>query len=98
MSSADGNWKIVVHSPMGAREIDFAVKTHGDTFTARAVGDMGENDVEGQVNGDVLTWKASITNPVALDLEFEVAVKGDEMEGTVGLGSFGSAKVTGQRV
>lgn len=95
--SVDGNWKVVVHSPMGARDFELAVKSNGGTFTGHSKGAMGESDVAGQVSGEVLTWSAKITNPMPLDLDFNVTVSGDELNGTVKLGALGDAKVTGNR-
>lgn len=95
--SADGNWKVVVQSPMGAREFDLSIKTNGAVFTGHSKGAMGESDIEGQVNGDVLTWRSKITNPIPLDLSFTVTVSGDHLNGVVKLGVLGEAKVTGVR-
>ncbi len=52
---------------------------------------------EGTVDGDSLTWKASITSPMAMTLEFSATVDDDEMSGDVKLGAFGNATFTGTR-
>jgi len=57
--SADGNWKITINSPMGAQEVNASIKTNGDTFTGTTSGRMGEQTIEGKVNGDTLTWSAA---------------------------------------
>ena len=36
--SADGNWKITINTPMGARTMDVAITTSGDTFTGGGKG------------------------------------------------------------
>ena len=55
-------------------------------------------DIEdGTVDGQSLTWKASITSPMAMTLEFSATVDGDEMKGDVKLGAFGNADFTGTR-
>lgn len=95
--SADGNWKITINSPMGAQTLDASITTNGDTFTGTAKGAMGENAIEGKVAGDVLTWSAAITQPMPMTLEFTATVSGDSMSGSVKLGAFGSAPLTGVR-
>lgn len=96
--SADGNWKITINSPMGAQEVNASIKTNGDTFTGTTSGRMGEQTIEGKVNGDTLTWSAAITQPMPMTLEFSATVSGDSLSGNVKLGAFGSAPLTGVRV
>jgi hypothetical protein len=95
--SADGNWKIVVHTPMGPREVDLTLSVQGASFSGAAKGAMGESAIDGQADGDRLTWTSSITNPMPLTLTFDVAFTGDGAAGKVKLGMLGEAKVTGAR-
>jgi hypothetical protein len=44
---------------------------------------------DGVVDGDNLTWKAALTQPMPINLEFAATVDGDKMTGTVKLGTFG---------
>lgn len=96
--SADGNWKITINTPMGAQEVNANITTSGDTFTGTTSGRMGEQKIEGKVNGDTLTWSSNISQPMPMTLEFQATVNGDNMSGTVQLGAFGSAPLTGVRV
>jgi hypothetical protein len=95
--SADGNWKITINSPMGAQEVTAAITTSGDTFTGTTSGRMGDQTIEGKVDGDKLTWSTAITQPMPMTLEFEAIVDGDAMKGNVKLGAFGNAPLTGVR-
>jgi hypothetical protein len=95
--SADGNWKITINTPMGAQTVDASITTNGDTFTGTTKGQMGEQSVEGKVNGDTLTWSTAITSPMPMTLEFNATVNGDNMTGNVKLGAFGNASLTGVR-
>ena len=52
----------------------------------------------GAVDGDTLTWKAAITSPMPMTLEFSASVDGDAITGTVKLGAFGEAEFSGTRV
>jgi hypothetical protein len=96
--SADGNWKITINTPMGAQEINANITTNGDTFTGKTEGRMGAGEVAGKVDGDTLTWKTDISQPMPMTLEFEAKVDGDKMTGNVKLGSFGNAGLTGVRI
>ena len=96
--SADGNWKITINSPMGAQEVNATITTNGDTFTGTTSGRMGEQAIEGKVDGDKLIWSTSISQPMPMTLEFEATVSGDTISGNVKLGAFGSAPLTGVRV
>ena len=64
--SADGNWKITIQSPMGAQEVEATITTSGDTFTGKTSGRMGDQTIEGKVDGDTLTWSSSISQPMPM--------------------------------
>ena len=96
--SADGNWKITINTPMGARTVNATINTSGDTFTGTTASEMGSQDISGKVNGNNLTWSFDITNPMPMKLEFDANVDGDKMTGNVKLGMFGNAALTGERV
>ena len=95
--SADGNWKITINTPMGARTVNANIKTAGDTFTGNVESEMGSQEIQGKVNGNNLTWTFDITNPMPMKLEFDANVDGDKMSGNVKLGMFGNASLTGER-
>ncbi|MFZ5720735.1 MAG: hypothetical protein ACOY5Y_14855 [Pseudomonadota bacterium] len=96
--SADGNWKVTINTPMGARTMDVGIATSGDTFTGKVDSEMGTQEVQGKVDGDTLTWSTDITNPMPMKLEFTAKVDGDKMTGNCKLGMFGNASLTGERV
>ena len=48
--SADGNWKITINTPMGARTVNANIKTAGDSFTGTVDSEMGSQDITGKVN------------------------------------------------
>ena len=96
--SADGAWKITINTPMGAQEVTATITTSGETFTGAIKGPMGDQSVSGAVNGDTLTWSTQISQPMPMTLEFDAKVAGDTMTGTVKLGMFGNAPLSGVRV
>ena len=96
--SADGTWNTTMNTPMGAQNGTMTLSTDGGTLTGKLVSPQGEIELtEGTVDGDALTWKADITSPMAMTLEFSATVDGDSMSGNVKLGSFGDATFTGTR-
>ncbi len=95
--SADGNWKTTINSPMGVQEGTLSITTSGDSFTGKMEGRQGAQDISGKVDGNTLTWSASITQPFPITLEFTVSVDGDDMTGSVKAGSFGSSPLKGVR-
>ncbi|MCH8142266.1 MAG: hypothetical protein IH908_11790 [Proteobacteria bacterium] len=96
--SADGTWNTTMNTPMGAQNGTMTLSTDGGTLTGTLVSPQGEIELtDGTVDGDTLTWKADITSPMAMTLEFTATVDGDSMSGNVKLGAFGDATFTGTR-
>ena len=97
--AVDGTWKLTVNTPMGAQESTLVISTAGGSATAtQSAGSSGPRPVDDvAVNGDNVRWKASITKPMAITLEFNGTVSGDSMDGTVKLGMFGTQSFSGTR-
>ena len=94
----DGDWKLVLETPMGPQEAQLNVKATSDaTFDGVMSGPSGEQTFAGAIEGETLVWQTDITSPMPLTLEFNVTVDGDTMNGGVKLGMFGNAPVTGTR-
>ena len=91
--TADGNWNLVVSTPMGERQATLSVKTEG---SQAAYGNSTEI-FDGTVNGNEISWKVSITDPMPMTLEFNGTIKGDEVTGRVVLGDFGNSSFSGTR-
>ncbi|MEE8077476.1 MAG: hypothetical protein V3T18_00660 [Pseudomonadales bacterium] len=87
-----------MNTPMGVQNSTMELTTDGATLSGKLSGPQGDIELEeGTVDGDSLTWKASITSPMAMTLEFSATVDGDEMSGDVKLGAFGNATFSGTR-
>ncbi len=96
--SADGTWNTTMNTPMGAQNGTMTLSTDGGGLSGKLESPQGEIDLEdGTVDGDNLTWKASITSPMAMTLEFSAKLDGDEISGDVKLGAFGNATFTATR-
>ena len=98
MSNVDGVWNTVTNTPMGPQSATITLATDGNALTGNMAGSQGMIDIEdGAVDGDSLSWKANITSPMQMTLEFSATVNGDEISGSVALGAFGNASFSGTR-
>lgn len=96
--SADGTWNITTNSPMGSQQSTLILATDGGALTGKMSGPQGDIEIQdGTADGDNLTWKAQVTQPMAITLEVAATVEGDSISGTVKLGAFGNATFAGQR-
>jgi len=97
--AVDGTWKLTVNTPMGAQESVLVISTTGGKATAtQSAGSSDARPVDDvTVDGNNVSWKASITKPMALTLEFNGTVNGDSMDGRVKLGMFGTQSFSGVR-
>jgi hypothetical protein len=96
--AVDGNWDLVMSTPMGERKATLSLKSAGGTLTGMQGADGNSTEIfDGTANGDDVAWKVSITNPMPLTLEFSGKVSGDSMSGEMGIGPMGSFSFTGTR-
>ncbi|WP_026941973.1 hypothetical protein [Hellea balneolensis] len=93
-----GTWNIVMKTPMGDREIVMLMSVDGDSLSGTMEADGNTLDIqEGDIEDGRGKWKADLTQPMPITLEFDVGVDGDAMDGSVKLGMFGNSAVTGTR-
>ena len=96
--AADGNWNLTISTPLGERQATLSVKTAGSTLTGSQAADGNSTAIfDGTVNGDAVAWKVAITDPMPMTLEFSGTVSGNDLNGSVVLGGFGSSSFTGTR-
>ncbi|MBR0846879.1 hypothetical protein JQ543_03900 [Bradyrhizobium diazoefficiens] len=96
--AVDGNWNLTMTTPMGERQATLSLKSSGSTLTGTQGADGNTGEIfDGTVNGNNVSWKVSITNPMPLTLEFTGSVSGDSMNGEMGVGPMGSFPFTGAR-
>ena len=97
--AVDGTWQLVVNTPMGAQESTLVITSSGSTLTGTQSAGSGEGRPieDGTVDGNDISWKASIIKPMAMTLEFSGTVDGDNIDGSVKLGMFGNAPFSGTR-
>jgi hypothetical protein len=97
MATVDGSWDCTVKSPLGDQKLTLTVRSEGATFTGNASGAMGSADVNGQVEGDTISWQQQVSVPMSMTLDCKATADGDTLTGTVGAGAFGSFPLTGTR-
>ena len=96
--AVDGTWKLTMSTPMGERNTTLSLKSSGGTLTGTQGADGNSTEIfDGTVNGDDVTWKVSITDPMPLTLDFSGKVAGDSISGEMGIGPMGSFPFTGTR-
>jgi hypothetical protein len=94
----DGNWNIIMSTPMGDRNSTLSVRSAGGALTGTQAAEGNSTEIfDGTANGDDVSWKISIENPMPLTLEFTGKVSGDSIAGDVGIGPMGSFPFSGTR-
>jgi len=96
--SVAGTWNITMNTPMGAQKGTLNIAVNGTELTGTMSGPQGSIDLkEGKADGDKGSWKADLTQPMPITLEFAATVEGDNISGNVKLGGFGNASFSGSR-
>jgi hypothetical protein len=94
----DGNWNLVLTTPMGKRNATLSLKAAGGRLTGRQGADGNSAKIfDGTVNGNDVAWKVTINSPMLLTLEFTGTVAGDAISGEMGLGGMGDFPFRGKR-
>jgi hypothetical protein len=97
--TADGDWDLVVATPLGERRGVLSLRTEGKILHGRQTADGSSTQIfDGVVDGASLSWKLSITDPMPLTLKFSGSIEGDYLSGTVALGEFGDSLFSGTRL
>lgn len=96
--SVDGNWNISVETPIGSRQATLTLSSAGGALTGTQAADGQSTEItEGKVDGDKISWRVAITNPMPLVLAFEGKVDGDKIAGHADAGAFGAMPFAGTR-
>ena len=97
--AVDGQWKIIVDSPMGPQEATATLVTSGIVLSGTAVSGFGGAELEdGRIDGDKATWTITMTVPFPMTLKYEAVFAGDTVSGQVDTGMFGKAPFKGERI
>ena len=97
--SVTGKWNIVVKSPMGAQASVGTFAQDGSALTGTMEAQGNTQPIkDGKIEGEQISWEASVTTPMPMTLSFSGSVSGDTMSGKVKAGMFGSFDWTGSRI
>jgi carbon-monoxide dehydrogenase large subunit len=94
----DGDWKMVLATPMGAQEMRGHFETDGQALSGYLSSPQGQQAFTGGIVQDNrLKFDLKVEKPMKITLKYDIAVDGDKLSGKVKMGIFGSAKLTGER-
>lgn len=94
----DGNWNVVMQSPMGARDATAEFTSAGSELSGNFGGAAGSTPLTGSIDGNDVNWAATVNGPMGqMELKFAGTLDGDALSGTVAFGAFGSGSFTGTR-
>ncbi len=94
----DGEWAMVMSTPMGDQEMTGKFVTSGETVSGELISPMGSQEFSGTVAGNRVKFDLAVTQPMKMTLKYDLTIDGDAMTGKVKMGMFGSSKLTGKRV
>jgi hypothetical protein len=96
--AVDGNWNLMLTTPMGKRNATLSLKAARGRLTGRQAADGNSADIfDGTIDGNDVAWKVSITTPMPQTLDFKGTVAGDAISGEMGLGFMGDFPFRGKR-
>ncbi|MYM64062.1 molybdopterin-dependent oxidoreductase [Pseudomaricurvus sp. HS19] len=95
----DGDWKMILSTPMGPQEMQGHFETSGDNLSGYLSSPEGQMEFTGSVvNGNNLVFDLKVTKPMKITLKYNLLIDGDKISGKCKMGIFGSAKLTGERL
>lgn len=95
----NGDWNLVIGTPMGDRSTILKLKSAGGVLTGTQADENSTSEIfDGTVSGNDVAWKVTLTTPIVITLEFTGTIAGDAMTGKANLGAFGTYSFSGKRV
>ena|SRR5215475_5145289 len=97
--SVDGNWRLVVQSPMGKQHLAVALHEDHGTLSGTLTNldrQLTTDIFDGSVADGTLEWKVTLKQ-MKMTLVFTTTVAEDTMTGKVKAGLFGRFAVAGER-
>jgi hypothetical protein len=92
-----GKWNITIKTPMGDKSGVLELKTQGTALTGSISNAEYQAAIsDGKVEGNKLTWSATITKPMRMSFKFSATVEDDRISGAA-KHLLGKATFTGTR-
>lgn len=97
--NALGAWSVTIEIPGQTTESELLIEGEPGDLSGSLTAQGETTDVSNVVlNGDVLTFDAKVdAGGQSISLSFELTIDGDSLEGSVGVGNFGTFDVEGSR-
>jgi aerobic carbon-monoxide dehydrogenase large subunit len=96
-SLVEGDWKMVLSTPVGPQEMKGHFETDGPSLSGYLSSPEGQQSFTGTVEGNRVKFDLKVVKPMKITLKYDLVVDGDRITGKVKMGIFGSAKLTGDR-
>jgi hypothetical protein len=90
-----GTWLLDVVLDAGNGRASFVLRAEGNTIAGTYSGVLGDQDVTGTIEGNVVRF--GFDSPDAGAVRFEGTITGDAMEGTCEYGALGTGSFSGTR-
>lgn len=98
VSGIDGNWNMVLKTPMGPQAMVAHFDCDGDAVSGWLEAPEGRQVFAGGVlSGSQLKFEMKVEKPMKITLKYDLTFDGQTVLGKCKMGMFGSAKVTGER-
>lgn len=103
MTTLPGRWALSMRTPIGSIAAEMTFFESDGTLGGKAIGKdetvpLTQIHTEQLADGELVTWSQAITKPMRLNLDFEVVITGDEMNGFSKAGRLPRSSVTGRRL
>lgn len=96
-AAIDGDWKIIMKTPMGPQEMTAHFETDGSALSGYLSSPEGQQDFTGTAEGNRLLFDLKVDKPMKITLKYDITIDGDSLSGKAKMGMMGSAKLTGER-
>jgi 4-carboxymuconolactone decarboxylase len=99
-TGVDGTWTVLFHHPSGDQQLTLVLMTSDRAISGSVTNpSLGTtvSIVEGTVQGSRVSFKAPITTPVQVDIDFDGVVDGDSISGQVTIRGGGTFPFDGTR-
>lgn len=94
MTSVYGVWDVTIKTPIGSLAVVYVFTETGGTATYED-DTVTLHDLE--ISDGRATWRQAVTRPMRLNLDFDVSVDGDRLNGYSRAGRLPRSAVTGMR-
>ncbi|MFT4166029.1 MAG: hypothetical protein QM650_12385 [Microlunatus sp.] len=103
MTKLPGRWALTIRSPIGSIQAEMTFTIDGGIIDGTATGkgeivELRNIRTEQTPSGEHVTWSQSITKPMRMNLDFDVTIRDDELNGHSRAGRLPRSTVTGRRV